>query len=131
MHRSAADFGYGGMLGWDVGQGLPGLWEGQSFWIADDRAHSITLPELKAVHLLHYRYFASYVSDPRIRRLLLYEDSQAVYILNAMVSASRDMMVAFRKLEVLLRVVGVRLEAKWIPSAVKKFANTLSRAWAR
>ena len=130
MHSDAADVGYGGTLGLDVGQGLPGLWEGRSFWSADDRAHSITLRELKAVRQLLHRHFASYISDPRVRRLLLHEDNQAVvYILNAMVSASRDMMVELRKLEVVLRVLGVRLEARWIPSAVNKFADTLSRTW--
>lgn len=56
------------------------------------------------------------------------EDNQAVvYVLNAMLSASRPMMLELRKLEVLLSAIGVKLEARWIPSAVNRFADALSR----
>ena len=90
----------------------------------------LLLRELRAVRLLLHRHFADYVSDPRVRRLLLHEDNQAVvYVLNAMVSASKEMMIELRKLEVLLKVLGARLEARWIPSAVNRFADTLSRTW--
>ena len=34
-----------------------------------------------------------------------------------------------RQLERLLRVLGVALEARWIPSAVNRFADALSRTW--
>lgn len=50
-------------------------------------------------------------------------------MLNAMVFSSREMMVELRKLEVLLRVLGVSLEARWILSAVNRFAEALSRTW--
>lgn len=130
MHSDAADVGYGGTLG-PVGEpGSPGLWEGQGFWTASDREQSITLRELRAVRLLLHRHFSDFVSDPRIRRVLVQEDNQAVvFVLNSMVSASRPMMVELRKLEVLLRALGVKLEARWIPSAVNRFADALSRTW--
>lgn len=130
MHSDAADVGYGGTLGFDETAGSSGLWEGRGFWTMEDRAQSITLRELRAVRLLLHRHFCDFVSDPHIRRILLHEDNQAVvYILNAMVSASRPMMAELRKIEKLLRVLGVRIDSRWIPSAVNRFADSLSRTW--
>lgn len=71
------------------------------------------------MRLLLQRHISAYVSEPRIRRILLHEDNQpVVHVMNTMVSASRPMMAELRRLEVLLRALGVRLEARWIPSAV-------------
>lgn len=39
------------------------------------------------------------------------------------------MMYELRKLHVLLRVLGIDLEARSIPSAVNRFADSLSRRW--
>jgi hypothetical protein len=130
MHSDAADVGYGGTLGTCVEAGSPGLWEGQGLWATAERAESITLRELKAVRLLFQRHFASYVAKAETKRILLHEDNQAVvHILNAMVSASRPMMAELRRLEVMLRALGVRMEARWIPSAVNRYADSLSRQW--
>lgn len=130
MHSDAADVGYGGTLGFDEEQGSRGLWEGKGFWTTEERGQSITLRELRAVRLLLHRHFCDYVSAPGVRKILLHEDNQAVvFVLNAMVSSSKPMMAELRKLEVLMRVQGVRLEARWIPSAVNKFADSLSRTW--
>lgn len=63
-------------------------------------------------------------------KLLLHEDNQAVvFILNAMVSTSPMMMDELRRLQVLLRALGVKIEARWLPSAVNRFADALSRTW--
>lgn len=130
MHSDAADVGYGGTLGFDEVAGSPGLWEGQGIWAPTDRAESITLRELRAVRLLLSRHFAAYVTRPGVQKLLLHEDNQAVvYVLNAMVSASPAMMVELRRLEKLLKALGVTIEARWLPSAVNKFADALSRTW--
>ena len=104
--------------------------EGRNFRNVKDKARSNTLRELQAVHLLLHRNFAAYVSEAHTRHILLQEDKQAVsYIHKAMVSASKEMKVELRRLEVLLRVLGVRLEARWIPSTVNRFADALSRTW--
>lgn len=130
LHTDAADLGYGGTLGPSMEPGARGLWEGQGIWTAADRAQSITLRELRSVRLLLVRSFADYVSDPRIRTLLVHQDNQAVvHVLNAMVSASRPMMAELRKLHAILRRLGVRLDARWLPSAVNRFADSLSRTW--
>ena len=130
MHADAADVGYGGTLGWELEQGRPGMWAGRGFWTAADRVQSITLRELRAVRLLLQQHFAEYVKDDRVKRVLLHEDNRAVvYVLNAMVSASRPLMSELRKLRQLLEVLGVRIEAQWIPSAVNRFADALSRQW--
>ena len=130
MHSDAADVGYGGTLGTCSDAGSPGLWEGHGLWAAKERAEPITLRELKAVRLLLQRHFASFAARAETRNILLHEDNQAVvHILNAMVSASRPMMAELRRLQVMLRVLGVRLEARWLPSAVNRFADALSRQW--
>jgi hypothetical protein len=130
MHSDAADVGYGGTLGLESEAGSPGLWEGHGLWATEERAEPITLRELKAVRLLLQKHFASFVARAETKQILLHEDNQAVvHILNAMVSASRPMMAELRRLEVMLRILGVKLEARWIPSAVNRYADALSRQW--
>ena len=129
-HSDAADLGYGGTLGFEQQAGRPGLWEGRGLWEAKDRMESITLRELKAVRLLLQRHFAEFLKDPSVRHLLVHEDNQAVvYVLNSMVSASQPMMAELRKLQALLVALGVRIEARWLPSAVNRYADSLSRTW--
>lgn len=77
-----------------------------------DRAASINLRKLRAIWLLLHQHFSGYVSETRIRRIILHEDDQAVvYELSAMVSASNEMMVQVRKLDVLMKAMIVRIEA--------------------
>ena len=91
---------------------------------------SITLRELGAVRMLLQRHFAAYVSRPDVRKLLLHEDNQAVcFILSAMVSSSKPMMAELRRLYVMMRTLVVSIEARWLPSAVNRFADALSRTW--
>lgn len=130
VHSDAADVGYGGNLGYDKRAGMPGSWAGQSFWTAADRQESITLLELRSVRLLLARSFARYVSRPVVRHLLLHEDNSAVvFILKFMVSASKPMMAELRRLQKMLVALGISIEARWIPSAVNRFADSISRTW--
>lgn len=65
-----------------------------------------------------------------VRRVLLHEDNQAVVsIPNAIVSAWRPIMAELQKLASLLKGMGLQIEARRIPSAVKRFANSLPRTW--
>lgn len=90
----------------------------------------LILRELRAVRLLLHINFYDYVSEPSVRRILLHEDNQALmYVLNSMGSASKPMMAALRKLEVLMRVMGVKIDARWIQSVVNRFSDPLSRRW--
>jgi hypothetical protein len=130
MHSDAADVGYGGTLGFNKEAGYPGLWAGRGMWEARDRVESITLRELRAVRLLLQRHFADYVRREETRKLLLHEDNQAVvYILKAMVSSSTRMMQELRRLQAVMQVLNVQIEARWLPSAVNRFADSLSRQW--
>lgn len=130
MHSDAANVGYGGALGSNTLAGSQGSWVAQGFWTARDRAESINLRELRAVRLLLQKSFANYASQPQVRQRLVHEDNQAVvHILNAMVSSSPAMMSELRKLQKLLRVLGVQVESRWLPSAVNKYADSLSRTW--
>lgn len=64
--------------------------------------------------MLYLKLF-DYVYDPRMQKIFLQEDKQAVvYVLNVMVSASKPMMEELRKLEVMSRVMGIKLESGWI-----------------
>lgn len=130
LHSDAADVGWGGTLGPDLRAGSRGLWEAQGFWSAADRVESITLRELRAVRLLLHQSFSAFVSSPQTQRLLVHEDNQSVvYVLNAMVSASKAMMAELRKLQKILVALDVRLDARWLPSAVNRYADSLSRKW--
>lgn len=74
MNSDAADVGYGGTLGYDKKGGWQGSWEGQGFCLVSNRAKPVSLRKLRAIHLLLQRQFSEYVSNPRVRRLLAYED---------------------------------------------------------
>jgi hypothetical protein len=130
VHSDAADVGYGGTLGSCSVAGSPGLWEGRGIWDAKEMSEHIILRELKAVRLLLQRHLASFVAEAETTRLLVHEDNQAVVkILNAMVSASRPMMAELRRMEIMLRTLGVKVEARWFQSAVNRYADALSRQW--
>lgn len=80
--------------------------------------------------LLLHQHFADFDSRPDVAKLLLHEDKQAVvFILNAVVSASPVMMEEIRRLQALLKALGVKIEARWLPSGVNSFANALSHTW--
>jgi hypothetical protein len=99
MHSDASDLGYGGTLGTLSGPGQPGEADGQDLWGVSDRRDSISVRELRAVRLLMSRHFAEELSHPLTRRLLLWEDNQAVVAaINKMTSKSTAMMSELRKL---------------------------------
>lgn len=130
MHSDAADMGYGGPLGHEALVGSRGLWEVKGFWTAADRAQSITLRELRAVRILLQRHFTVNVSRPEVHRLFLHKANMAVcYILNAKTSASKLMSAELRRLQAMMRLMGVQIEARSLPSAVNRFADALSRTW--
>lgn len=65
-----------------------------------------------------------------MQRSLLYEDNQAAcFVLNAMVSSSKPMMVELLRLRFMLHTLGLRIKARWLPSAVNQLADSLSRIW--
>lgn len=77
--------------------------------------------------MLHL-YFPEYAPQPDVTRILLHEENQAVVvILKAMVSALASMVEELRKLEVMMRDLGVQANARFLPSAMNRFANALSR----
>lgn len=130
MDSDAADVGYGGTLGFNPLAGSPGLWEGRGFWTAPERMKSISLREFRTVMLLLHRFFSGYVSHPNIRTLLVHEDNQGVLsIFNAMVLSIPAMISELKKLRKFLQALEVRKEARWLPSAVNRFADALSRTW--
>ena len=64
-----------------------------------------------------------------MRKLLLHEDSKPVLSVNAIISAFEHMISELRKLHRLLQDNGIHIDAKWVLSAVNKFADSLSRTW--
>lgn len=83
------------------------MWEDQLFCNTEDSAESITLREFRAIRLLLHLNFCDIVSEPRVGRILLHEDNQAVVnILRAMVSALNPMMSELRRLHAWIRVQG-------------------------
>lgn len=52
-----------------------------------------------------------------------------VYVLNAMVSASKPVMAELRGLQRMMAAPGVTIESRWLPSAVNRYADALSRTW--
>lgn len=126
MHKDVSDLDCCGTFVFNKSAGSPDLWDARGFWSATDRQDLLTLRKLRAVRLLLTRSFADEVSDLRTERFLLHEDNQAmVSMLNSKGSASKPLMSELRKLRFLPRVLVVELNACWIPSAVKRFEDSL------
>ena len=52
-----------------------------------------------------------------------------VYVLKDMVSASKPLMEELRRLQRTMQVLGASIEARWLPSAVNRYADALSKTW--
>ncbi len=72
------------------------------------------------------------VQSRGLRELLVHVDNQeVVHITNSFVTASRPLMRELRWLKVVLSKLGVHIRAEWLPSAVNKFSDALSRRFPR
>ena len=134
MHTDAADMGYGATLGTDLTAGSPGELEAQEIWSPFRRLQSITCRELVAVRLaLEQQGFQQRLLDrnPHTRQtVLVHIDNMAVVrILENMVSASPELMIELRALKKLLDKLKIIIRAQWLPSALNRHADRLSRVW--
>ena len=126
MHSDAStSIGSGGTLGADLRQGSPGTWEAKGLWDPILRTKPITFLELRAV-TDNLRSFTQYVS--RGTHLKIWEDNMAVvFILNSMTYRSPALMDELRALHHLLTRLGISIEAQYIPTAINRYADRLSR----
>ena len=130
LHSDVADVGYGGTLGTDLNPGSTGLWDCQGLWGPYERHNPITMRELRAVRMTLRHHFSQFLRDPRTQHLLVHLDNQPVVrILKAMVSASPALISELRKLRSMLEILGIKIQSRWLPSAVNKYADALSRTW--
>jgi hypothetical protein len=130
LHSDASDLGYGGTIGSCQEAGSPGQLDLQGLWETEDCKDSKSVRELRAVRLLGARHFAAQLKDPQIRKVLLWEDNQAVVAaINKLTSSSPVMVSELRRLQNVLERFGVQIAARWLPSAVNKYADRLSRTW--
>lgn len=126
LHSDASgSIGQGGTLGKDLRQGSPGTWEARGLWDPLLRVQPITFKELRAV-TDNLRSFERYLKQGQ--HIKVWEDNQAVVsILNSMTSRSRPLMRELRRLHRLLLRLGITIESQYVPSAVNRFADRLSR----
>ncbi len=111
-----------GLVGW--GGVLNGLRPARGEWRPHQRRWHITLKELKAVRFT----VETFIAELRGRRVLLWEDNQAVVaVLTGLTSRSAPMMAELRKLWWLLDTNDISLRAKYIRSAANVWADRLSR----
>lgn len=130
LHTDAAELGWGGTLGVDGGPGAEDDWEDTGVWTAEERKESITLRELRAVHLVLGREQGVEAQRHEVRRVKLYIDNMSSkYIIGRMVSKSRQIMSEVRILQRLLQRLGISIDPHWLPSAENYFADGLSRTW--
>ena len=126
MHSDAStSIGMGGTLGHDLRMGEPGVWEAKGLWDPHLRTKPITFLELRAV-TDNLRAFAE---DLRTgTHLRVWEDNQAVvHILNTMTTRSPALMKELRALHRVMLKLGISIESRYVPSAVNRFADRLSR----
>lgn len=107
-----------------------GGWEARGISNVEDRLTSLYLREHRAVRLSLTQSCAAFVSDPYTNCILLQQENMAVvYAINAMVSSLPAMIAELRKLQAALSALNVHLDAKWLPSAVNRFADAPSQTW--
>jgi hypothetical protein len=76
--------------------------------------------------------FGTRLKEAGVRHLRLQcENMEAVHVTNAMVSARKPMMRELRLLKRELDRLGLHLDAKWLSSALNKYADALSRRFPR
>lgn len=130
LHTDAADVGYGGTLGRDMTAGSEGEISVQGIWSPFLRLKSITLRELVAVRLtLENTLVQSHVSKDDSLLLLHVDNMSVFYIISNMVSANKELMAELRLLHQLLMQMKIKIRASWLPSALNKHADSLSRSW--
>ena len=118
-HVDAGPYGWGGQL--DYQSSLPPAW---GFWSPEEADLHITFRELRAVRL----FIEHYVDSLRGRRLLLYEDNQAVVaILTNRTTRSPLLMAELRLIVELLAEADLTLRATYIRSAANTVADYFSR----
>jgi len=119
LSSDAGPYGWGGKLWKPVS--LAPAW---GFWSAAEAEIHITWRELRTVRLL-CEWYAEHL---RSRRILLWEDNQAVVaIIMNMVSRSPELMHELRLLLDLLEVLDCEMHAVYIRSAENKVADFFSR----
>lgn len=127
MHSDTANVRYGRMLGFEEGQGFPGLWEGQGLWGAEDRAHWINLRELRAVRLLLQGRFARYVFRAGVSAIFSAREQSSCDC-----DSERDDIGltanggGAAKFAALIIAWVIRIEARWIQPAVNRLGDALS-----
>jgi hypothetical protein len=118
-HVDAGPRGWGGQL-----NGAQRLLPAAGFWGAADAAQHITYRELVAVRL----FVLWYLEALRGRRLLLFEDNQAVVaIITSLTSRSPELMAEVRRLIAVLDLHDISLRAVYIRSADNVVADLYSR----
>ena len=130
LHTDAADLGYGATLGHDMRPGSQGEITVQGIWSPFLRLKSITLRELTAVRLaLEDALVQAQVSGDK-SMILLHVDNMAVFhIIRNMVSAKPELMQELPRLHHILVQMKVVNRANWLPSALNRHADSLSRTW--
>ena len=143
-HSDAADIGWGGTFGRNMipgsdGKGVQGLWN------VEETNKTIAYRELRALRLVleqfcHTDCAASTGAGPARQalgkaqgapqRILCWVDNAAVvYIVRAMVTASKEIMPELRLLKRVLDREHLELDVRWISSAMNRHADRLSRTW--
>ena len=90
----------------------------------------ISIRELRDVRLLLAENFVAQEKDRAVQKLLLWEDNMAVVgAIGKMAGRSVGMVAELRKLHRLLHSLSVYIDARWLPSAVGRYADRLSRRW--
>ena len=119
LHADAGPYGWGGELDYSAR-----LRPAHGFWTPHEAEMHITWRELRAVRLL-VRHYLPYL---RRRRVLLYEDNQAVVaILTTLTSKSPQLMRELRLLVQILCDEDIYLRALYIRSAENVVADLFSR----
>jgi hypothetical protein len=120
----AGPLGWGGQLGESTSDVSSVALPAHGFWSASEAALHITWRELRAVRL----FVEWYLERLRGRRLLLFEDNQAVVaILTTLTSRSPALMKELRLLLEVLDFNDVSLRAVYIRSAENRVADYFSR----
>lgn len=112
----------------NLNAGAPGIITDQGCWNWRARARLIQLRELRAIRMALTRHLGQRIERAQIGDLQVWCDNQAVvHIVNSLASASTELMHELRKLKLVLHRLGIHIKAEWLPSAMNRYADSLSR----
>lgn len=129
LHNEAVDVCFVATLDFkDMRLGRPVMYCDQGIWTWGQRGAAITHHERKVVRVIISRLLGSRMQERKACQIIQQEDNfSVVYKVNSLLSSNPAMMTEMRRLQWVLDWLGILIKLECLPSAMKSYADAISR----